>query len=98
MTSLRSLASLPLFAMRSGAVVGASSLMRLFSRSAVQTLHRVGGELLHTAQVPADLVDGRVRARDAGRDADAVVLRTEDGVALQLGIVLAESVQVSADA
>src|SRR5690606_26936345 len=91
MTSLRSLASLPLFGIRSGAGVVAWSLMSSFSCSAVEALHRVGGELLHTSRVTVDLVGGGVRARDAGGDADAVVGRAAHGEPGQARQVLADA-------
>src|SRR5882757_10235181 len=81
MTSLRSLASLPLFGVRPGSVVGASSLMGLFSRSAGRAPHRVTGQPL----------DGRVRARDGGRDADAVVRRAAHGKPRELGDLFADA-------
>src|SRR5690606_31331167 len=59
--------------------------------SAVEALHRVGGELLHTSQVTVDLVGGGVRARDAGGDADAVVGRAAHGEPGQARQVLADA-------
>ncbi len=55
MTSLRSLASLPLFGTLPDSVVGASSLVGLFSRSAVQALHRVRPQRLQSGAVAAEL-------------------------------------------
>ena len=62
-------------------VVGASSLMGLFSRAAVQALHRVRDQGVHVRRGRRQLVHGRVRARDAGRDADPVVHRSAHGEA-----------------
>src|SRR4051794_41184595 len=91
MTSLRSLASLPLFGILPDSVVGASSLMGLFSRAAVQTLHRVRAESVQSGAIALERVHRGVRARDARRDPDAVVRRAAHGEARQLGDVLADA-------
>src|SRR3954466_3827337 len=90
MASFRSLASLPLFGTLPDSVVGASSLMGLFSRSAVQALHRVGPQRVQAAEVGAEAVHRGVRGGDAGGDADAVVGGPTDGEARQPADVLAD--------